>query len=192
MADFPDFLDRPADDVAELLLGCVLERTTDEGTVLARIVETEAYDEDDEASHAHGGRKQRNAVMFDGPGHLYVYFTYGMHHCCNVVCGKQGYGAGALIRAVEPIVGVELVERRRGMHGRTTTNGPGKLCQALAIDLELGGHDLRKKPLRLLAGELQPDEQITRTTRIGISKAQQRPRRFYITDNQYVSKKVKR
>ena len=106
MNKFPDFLESSADEVAKKLLGCELERQLDGGTIRVRIVETEAYDQDDEASHAFGGKRKRNATMFGPAGNLYVYFTYGMHYCCNIVAGHEGYGAGALIRAVEPVAGV--------------------------------------------------------------------------------------
>lgn len=156
---------------------------------MVRIVETEAYDQDDEASHAFVGMTARNEVMFGESGHLYVYFTYGLHHCCNVVSGHAGHGSGVLIRGVEPVEGVELIEARRGMSGPAATNGPGKICQALGIDLALNGHDLRREPLRLHEGKLDGDESVTRTTRIGISKAADRHRRYYVTGNRYVSRR---
>jgi DNA-3-methyladenine glycosylase len=190
--ELPDFLERPVDTAAELLLGCLIERTTEQGTMLVRIVETEAYDEADPASHAHRGPTARNAAMFGPSGHLYVYFTYGMHHCCNVVCAREGVGAGVLIRAAEPLVGAEQLELRRGVRGRGATNGPGKLCQALAIDRALCGHDLRRRPVRLLAGALRDDERVARTTRIGVTKAADRRRRFHIIDNEYVSRRAAR
>ena len=115
--------------------------------MLARIVETEAYDEGDAASHSHRGRTARTEVMFGEAGYLYVYFTYGMHPLlANVVTGEAGHGSAVLIRAVEPVEGIDSMEERRGLHGRNLTNGPAKLCQALDIDLRLGGHDLREEP----------------------------------------------
>lgn len=193
--DFPDFLHKPVDTAARLLLGCMLVRTFDSHTIQFRIVETEAYDQDDEASHAYGGERTRNAVMFKEAGHLYVYFTYGMHYCCNVVTGKPGHGSGVLIRAVEPVIAPAdtIVERileqnRRGASGSNLTNGPAKLAQALAIDMTMNGHDLHKPPLRLIAGSLRPSETISASPRIGISKAKELHRRFYITDNPYVSR----
>jgi DNA-3-methyladenine glycosylase len=185
---FPHFLGLPAEQVAERLLGCELERNLDGQTVIVRIVETEAYDEMDEASHTFRGRTPRNEVMFGEPGHLYVYFTYGMHYCCNVVCGPHGHGAAALIRAVEPVEGVELIERRRGMSGRAATNGPAKLCEGLGIDLELNGHDLRTEPLVLRDGGLSDGESVARTRRIGITRAADRIRRYLIAGNPYVSR----
>lgn len=157
--------------------------------MVVRIVETEAYDQDDEASHAFIGETLRNRVMFGQPGRLYVYFTYGMHFCCNVVTGEAGRGSAVLIRAGEPVSGIELMEQQRGRTGADATNGPAKLCQALAIGLDLNGHDLRQKPMQLLPAELTPGESVTRTTRVGISKATEREGRFYITGNRYVSRK---
>lgn len=185
---FPDFLADPVESVAERLLGCYLERTLDGERLIVRIVEVEAYDEDDEASHTFRGKTPRNEVMFGEAGRLYVYFTYGMHHCCNVVTGVEGRGSAVLIRGVEPVAGVTGIERRRGIGGRNATNGPAKLCEALDIDLSMNGHDLREEPLRLLAGELEPGETITRSTRIGITRAADLMRRFYVTGNPYVSR----
>lgn len=186
--NFPDFLYQPVDDVARQLLGCVLERQINGQTVRVRIVETESYDQDDEASHAYGGEKKRNATMFQEAGHLYVYFTYGMHYCCNVVTGKKGYGSGVLIRAVEPLLGVELLQKRRGTAGVTITNGPAKLCSAMGIDAAMNGHDLHHAPLKLIAGSLASHEKIATSPRIGISKAKDFHRRFFIKDNPFVSR----
>ncbi len=186
---FPDFLHEPVDLVAEKLLGCLLERTVDGKKMITRIVETEAYDQDDAASHSFRGPTVRNEVMFKEGGHLYVYVSYGMHHCANVVTGQAGYGSGVLIRAVEPVKGRDVIESRRGVLGVNATNGPGKLCQALAIDRGLGGHDLRRPPLKLLAGELRPGEKVARATRVGITKEAARLRRYYIVDNPYVSRR---
>jgi DNA-3-methyladenine glycosylase len=186
--DFPEFLHKPVDEVAQLLLGCVLERELDGQTVRVRIVETESYDQDDEASHAFGGIKKRNATMFQQAGHLYVYFTYGMHYCCNIVTGDEGYGAGLLLRAGEPLEGESVLEKRRGMKGVNVTNGPAKLAQALGIDLSMNGHDLRGAPLRLRKGDLRSGETVATSPRIGISRAKNIHRRFYIRGNEYVSR----
>lgn len=183
------WLDVPSQVAARRLLGCELLREIDGREVRVRIVETEAYDQTDEASHTFGGHTRRNDAMFKNAGHLYVYFTYGMHHCCNVVCGPEGFGAGVLIRAVEPLEGADVIESRRGMAGVNMTNGPGKICQALSVDRRLSGHDLAKPPVRLIKKPLLADKEITTAKRIGISKAVHELRRFYITDNPYVSKK---
>lgn len=185
---FPDFLDEPVDAVAQKLLGCELEREIDGHVVRVRIVETESYDQDDEASHAFGGERIRNATMFKESGHLYVYFIYGMHYCCNVVTGPVGYGSGVLIRAVEPVVGADFLEQKRGITGVNATNGPAKTCLALGIDLRMNGHDLHQPPMQLRAGSLRREEIVVASKRIGITKARDVHRRFYIKDNPYVSR----
>lgn len=183
-----EFLNGQASNVAPRLLGCELIRELDGHIIRAKIVETEAYDQTDVASHSYKGRTPRTDVMFGPAGHLYVYFTYGMHYCCNIVVGEQHFGAAVLIRALEPIVGMDVMEKRRGgKSGIELTNGPAKLCQALNINRELNGHDLRNGRLRL---EVQPPiapGDITQTTRIGISHAKDVPWRFYITGNRWVS-----
>jgi DNA-3-methyladenine glycosylase len=160
------------------------------GQVLrARIVETEAYDESDPGSHTYRGRSERNAVMYGPAGFMYVYFIYGMHHCCNIATGSDGHGEAALIRAVEPLVGEqEMIVRRKGQTAANLTNGPSKLCMALDITKELNGHDLSQIPLRLIMRPALPDTMIIQTTRIGLTKGIATPWRFYIRDNQYVSK----
>lgn len=189
---FPDFLNDSVDIVARKLLGCEFERVIDGCTIRVRIVETESYDQDDEASHAFGGEGRRNATMFKESGHLYVYFTYGMHYCCNVVTGHSGYGSGVLIRAVEPVIGKELAEQRRGVTGVNATNGPAKTCSALGIDLRMNGHDLHQPPMRLFVGICRPGETVAVSRRVGISKARDAQRRFYIKGNEYVSRSQKR
>ncbi len=184
-----EWLNVPTETAARRLLGCELVSEIDGQAVRVRIVETEAYDQTDEASHTFRGRSKRNDAMFKAAGHMYVYFTYGMHHCCNVVCGKEGEGSGALIRAVEPIEGLEIIEKRRGMSGVHVTNGPGKVAQALGINLKLSGHDLSEPPIRLVKKPALTDEEVTIGSRVGISKAVHELRRFYITGNAYVSKK---
>jgi DNA-3-methyladenine glycosylase len=213
---FPDFLENPSDVTAPLLLGCTLTRTItlngEKHKLVARIVETEAYDQDDPASHAFGGPSERNAAMFGPAGHLYVYVSYGMHHCCNVVCGPEGFGSGCLVRAVEPLEGVEVMRelREAGRAGkahtghvgkeqaerarkhplklRDLTNGPGKVCAALGIDKELYGHDLTVEPLVLGFAPLLPGETIGRSPRVGISKNIDAPKRFFIEGNEFVSR----
>ena len=213
---FPDFLENPSDVAAPLLLGCTLTRTItlngEKHKLVARIVETEAYDQDDPASHAFGGPSDRNAAMFGPAGHLYVYVSYGMHHCCNVVCEPEGFGSGCLVRAVEPLEGVEVMRelREAGRAGkahtgragkeqaerarkhplklRDLTNGPGKVCAALGIDKELYGHDLKVEPLVLDFAPLLPGETIGRSPRVGISKNIDAPKRFFIEGNEFVSR----
>lgn len=181
------FLEGSASEVAPRLLGCELERQEGSQTIRVRIVETEAYDQTDVASHSYKGRTQRTDVMFGPAGHLYVYFTYGMHYCCNVVVGEEGYGAAVLIRAVEPLEGGDLMAARRGKSGIAVSNGPAKVCQALDIDKRLNGHDLRKGALRLIPRPELPHEKIMQTVRVGISQGKDVPWRFYIKDNSYVS-----
>lgn len=189
MAKFPDFLDDSVVNVAPRLLGCELVREFDGEIVRVRIVETEAYDQEDAASHSCRGETLRTKVMFGRSGQLYVYFTYGMHYCCNVVTGPVGRGSAVLIRAVEPIDGTEVLRiRRPKASGVELTNGPAKLCQALSITTHMSGHDLRRGELRLEQGRLRPGETVVQTTRIGISTAQDVPWRFYIAGNPCVSK----
>lgn len=183
------WLDVPAEIAARRLLGCELVRELDGREIRVRIVETEAYDQTDEASHTFNGRSKRNEAMFKSAGHLYVYFTYGMHHCLNIVCGQEEIGSGVLIRAVEPVDGTDVIEHRRGMSGVNVTNGPGKICAALDINRAFSGHDLAKPPIRLIKKPELPDNEITVGKRIGISKAVHELRRFYITGNAYISKK---
>ena len=205
---FPDFLENPSDVAAPLLLGCTLTRTItlngEKHKLVARIVETEAYDQDDPASHAFGGPSERNAAMFGPAGHLYVYVSYGMHHCCNVVCGPEGFGSGCLVRAVEPLEGTAAMRelREAGRAGkeqaerahkhplklRDLTNGPGKVCAALGIDKELYGHELTVEPLVLEFAPLLPGETIGNSPRVGISKNIDAPKRFFIEGNEFVSR----
>lgn len=186
----PDFLARDADFVARRLLGCLLVRDFADGQAIVKIVETEAYDQLDAASHSYVGRTARNEAMFGPAGRLYVYISYGIHHCANIVCGQDGFGAGVLIRAVEPIEGMELIrQRRKGMNDLLLTSGPGRLTQALSINFDLLGHDLTKQPLRLIEKPPLTDDEITITTRIGISKEKERLRRFYVTASPYVSRR---
>ncbi len=176
---------------AKRLLGCELERVLPDGQILrVRIVETEAYDEDDPGSHTYRGRTLRNSIMFGPAGFLYVYFIYGMYHCCNIVTGTDGHGEAVLIRAVEPIMGEsEMIVRRHGLTGINVTNGPSKFCEALAITRDLNGHDLSKQPVKLHIKPKLPDDDIVRTTRIGLRLGTDTPWRFYIKNSSYVSKK---
>lgn len=185
--DVANFLNRPAEIVAPQLLGCMLEREIDGEIMRVRIVETEAYDQRDAASHSYRGKTERTEIMFGPPGHLYVYFTYGMHYCCNVVTDQEGVGSAVLIRAVEPMEGEEYMHILRNRSGIDLCNGPAKLCQALGIDSQLNGHDMAASPLRLIIEQPIDIRHIKQTKRVGISKAKDVPWRFYIADNAYVS-----
>jgi DNA-3-methyladenine glycosylase len=144
------------------------------GGVAGRIVEVEAYTSDDPASHCYNGRTRRNAVMFGPPGRLYVYFTYGMHYCVNISTGADGDGQGVLLRAVEPIAGIELVRARRGRRPeRALTDGPAKLAQAFALDLSHNG-----EPAEVYDDGVPPPASPRVGPRVGITKAVDWPRRF--------------
>ena len=187
MSDF-SWLNVPVEAAARRLLGCELVRELDGEVLRVRIVETEAYDQEDPASHTFRGPTPRNAAMFLAAGHAYVYRSMGIHHCLNMVAGEAGYGAGVLIRAAEPLEGEAAMSARRGgRSGRLISNGPGKLCQALGIDLTLTGHDVALPPLRLVRRPPLSAARIVTTTRIGISKAAELPRRFFDADSAYVS-----
>jgi DNA-3-methyladenine glycosylase len=165
------FFARPATEVAPELLGRVLVRRLPDGTRLAvRLVEVEAYEPDDPASHAFRGPTPRNLVMFGPPGRLYVYFTYGMHFCANVVTRDHGEGSAVLLRAGEPLEGLEAMARLRGTADpRRLCAGPGRLTQALAIGRALNGVDLvRGSEVYLAAGEPLPARRVERTTRVGV------------------------
>jgi DNA-3-methyladenine glycosylase len=187
--DLSRLLSDPAEKAAPRLLGCYLEREIDGQKLIGKIVETEAYDQTDAASHSYRGQTPRTEIMFGPPGFLYVYFTYGMHYCCNVVTGTPGHGSAVLIRAVEPLQGEEvMIDNRHGRVGRQTTNGPAKLCQAFQIDKRCNGHDLRQPPLKLIIKPPLKQTEIIQTTRIGISEAKDVPWRFYLKDNPFVSR----
>ena len=168
------FFERSAPEVARDLLGRVV-RTEFEGEVTAgKILEVEAYREDDPASHCYGGPSERNRAMYLEGGHLYIYFIYGMHHCMNVVTGEEGYGEAVLIRAIEPIEGIDIMRRRRGpkVRERDLANGPAKLVVALGVGPEEYGLDLRSRESRVTLHEGEPvaEERVRVTPRIGISK----------------------
>jgi DNA-3-methyladenine glycosylase len=180
------------EEVASDLLGCCLCHETEEGLVSGIIVETEAYlSRNDPACHASRGMTRRNATMFGPPGHAYIYFIYGNHYCFNIVTGPKGLGEAVLIRAVEPVSGLDLMYYRRGKVESITdlTSGPGKLCQAFAIDKKLDGHDLRNKPLFICGKSTVGDRQIVVTPRIGISSAKDKKLRFIISGNKYLSRR---
>jgi DNA-3-methyladenine glycosylase len=175
-------------EVAPRLLGATLRHTTDAGTVAVRISEVEAYDgRSDPGSHAHNGMTPRNDVMFGPPGRLYVYFTYGMHFCCNVVVGPAGEASAVLLRAGEVVEGVDLARARRGTGtDRDLARGPARLCQALAIDREHNGVDLRHGALRLTPAD-DPAARVSTGPRVGLRRAADRPWRFWLTDDPTVS-----
>lgn len=185
------FYARPAPEVAPDLLGRILARTLPDGTrLVARIVETEAYTEDDPASHSFHGRTPRNEVMFGKPGRLYVYFTYGMHFCSNVVTGANGEGSAVLLRAGEPLEGKEAMARRRGVGDpRLLCSGPARLTQALGIEREENGEDLlRGTAVRILEGSPFAKTSIERSTRVGVKAGADRRWRFFVQGDPFVSK----
>ena len=183
------FFARPSPVVARDLLGRLLVRRADGTTLVGRIVETEAYQEDDPASHSFRGRTKRTEVMFGPPGHLYVYFTYGMHHCMNVVTGIPGEGSAVLLRAVEPVSALHLMAQRRGVADpRLLCGGPGRLTQAFGIGPEHNGLDLAADgAVFIAAGRPLADERVSVGPRVGISSARDRPWRFVERSSPFVS-----
>jgi DNA-3-methyladenine glycosylase len=182
---------RPTLAVARDLLGAVFIRNTPEGMLTGMIVEVEAYHgASDEASHACRGRTARNDVMFHAGGALYVYFTYGMHFCMNVVTEAEGLGAAVLIRGVEPREGVDIMRRSRGEEFplRALTNGPAKCCQAFGVGREQNGASLLGPEFMVVPGNVIPDEAVARSPRIGIRRSADLPWRFSIRGNPFVSK----
>jgi DNA-3-methyladenine glycosylase len=184
-----EFYLRPVLEVARDLLGRLLVHDTAQGRVALRIVEVEAYDGSgaDPASHAYRGPTRRNAVMFGPPGHLYVYLSYGAHWCANVVCAPVGIAQAVLLRAGEPVLGVELLRARRPGSRPRLARGPGRLGQALGLGAWANGADLRAGPLRLTAGCPVPDAEVRWTPRIGISAGVDRPWRALVAGSAYVS-----
>ena len=175
-------------DLAKALIGCILVRDSREGRSAGKIVETEAYVIGDPASHACGGKSRRNASMFLAAHRAYVYKIYGTSFCVNVTSEGEDRGAAVLVRALEPLEGVELMEeRRKTVRALDLCRGPGRLCQALAVDASLDGADLmRGRELWLAApGDARPRIGVSR--RIGITKAARRRLRFFEHGNPYVS-----
>jgi DNA-3-methyladenine glycosylase len=192
-----DFYARPTTEVARDLLGMSLCRRTPEGLTVGRIVETEAYGgPEDLASHSRAGRTRRTAPMFAEVGHAYVYLVYGMHECLNVVARDATAEAGAvLLRAIEPVIGVELMRSRRGRETDPDArlgSGPARLCQAMAVDRSLDGHDVVSgQELWLSAGDPVSDDAVAVGTRIGVDYAGEwanRPWRFWLAGSKSVSK----
>jgi DNA-3-methyladenine glycosylase len=189
------FYSRNTIDVAKDLLGKILVRIIDGKVISGAIVESEAYrSTDDPASHSHRGKTERNSVMFGEVGHAYVYFTYGNHYCLNIVAKEDTSPAGAvLIRAIEPMEGVSFMRRyRKTSDPYNLTSGPGKLTQALKVTKRQNGVDVTKKEeLYVVNGKHIDESEIVATSRIGIRVALDKPWRFLIADNAFVSKKVK-
>jgi DNA-3-methyladenine glycosylase len=178
-----DFYDRSVHDVARDLIGCFVRH----GDTAGRIVETESYHMDEPACHAYVGLTQRTRTLFGPPGHAYVYFSYGIHSLLNAVCEREGIGAAVLIRALEPVDGIDVMRARRGVERtRELCSGPGKLTQALGIDLALNGSSLVDGPIAVLERESQP--RIAIGERIGITKAADLPWRFCDADSAHVSR----
>jgi DNA-3-methyladenine glycosylase len=178
------FYKRPTVEVARDLLGQVLVRRSSQGTAAGIIVETEAYTQGDPACHASRGKTRRNQTMFGRPGLGYVYLIYGMHYCFNIVTAEENIGEAVLIRALEPIADLALMEKRRG--SKLLCSGPARLCQALDITIAQDGIDLLGDEVFVLAGK--PADKIMATTRIGISQGRDLPYRFYIPDNKFISR----
>lgn len=167
------FFKRGAATIARALLGRLLVRRIGDGLLVGRIVETEAYGGfEDKASHAYGGLKNRNAPMFDSPGTIYVYFTYGSCFCFNVVCGRKGHPDAVLVRAVEPTAGIVVMERHRGTRIlKNLCSGPGKLCQAFAIGKELNGKSLiGNDSLWIAEGVAVSRDGISASPRVGLGE----------------------
>ncbi|MCY3018711.1 MAG: DNA-3-methyladenine glycosylase [Planctomycetota bacterium] len=192
------FYERDTVTVARALLGMRLVHATPGGRTVGRIVETEAYlFNGDPACHAHKGKTKRNAVMFGPPGHAYIYFVYGMYYCFNVVTAPEGIGEAVLVRALEPLEGIPLMEKRR--HTRALHNlcsGPGKLVQAMGMSGELNGCPLYRGPLTIHAPDsfglesTVQEAEIIATPRIGITKAADLPLRFCLKGNQFASRRT--
>jgi DNA-3-methyladenine glycosylase len=184
-ADLRTLLRGPVLEVAPRLLGSVLRHRD----AAVRITEVEAYDgANDPGSHAFRGRTARNEVMFGPAGRLYVYFTYGMHHCCNVVCGDEGSASAVLLRAGEVVAGADAVrDRRPRSTERDLARGPARLCQALGIDLSHNGTDLTAGDLVLEPGDMPERERVLTGPRVGLREAADRPWRFWLTGEPTVS-----
>ncbi|MGD1995608.1 MAG: DNA-3-methyladenine glycosylase [Anaerolineae bacterium] len=189
-----DFFARDTLDVARDLLGRALVRLVEGERLSGRIVEVEAYlGEEDQASHARCGRTGRNAAMYGPPGHAYVYLIYGVHHCLNVVTRRDGFPAAVLIRALEPLQGIERMrDSRGGRADQELTNGPAKLCQAMSIERQFDGTDLcaRDALLFLEMGQPVGDDAVARGPRVGVrgdKTARTTPWRFYLRECAYVS-----
>ncbi|MFE5144583.1 DNA-3-methyladenine glycosylase [Streptomyces fagopyri] len=189
-----EFFDRPVLEVAPDLLGRVLVRATPDGPIELRLTEVEAYDgPDDPGSHAYRGRTARNGVMFGPPGHVYVYFTYGMWFCMNLVCGPAGRPSGVLLRGGEVIEGAELARKRRlsARNDKELAKGPARLATALGVDRSLDGADAcapEGGPLTLLRGTPVGSDQVRNGPRTGVAgDGGVHPWRFWVTNDPTVS-----
>jgi DNA-3-methyladenine glycosylase len=185
------FFARDTEIVARELLGAILECRTSDGVASGKIVETEAYvGEHDLACHAAAGRTKRTAPLYGPPGIAYVYFIYGVHWCVNAVTRAVDQPSAVLIRALEPLDGIDIMRQRRPAARRDLdlTNGPGKLCEALGITGKHNWLPLQKPPLRILRGETLADSRVNRTPRIGITQCRDWPLRWVIRDNPFVSR----
>jgi DNA-3-methyladenine glycosylase len=185
------FFNHPAEQVARELLGARLISWVDGERTVGRIVETEAYlGYDDPASHGYRHRKnQQNAALFGPPGSWYVYLSYGIHWCANLVCEEEGKASAVLLRALEPLEGIEVMRQRRGgVADRDLCSGPGKLCQALGITRTLDGSLMRKATVIVAPSENGSRYAIVTTPRIGITKAADWPLRFTIEGNRWISR----
>jgi DNA-3-methyladenine glycosylase len=178
-----DFFARSVHEVAPDLLGVTLLVDGVGGP----IVEVEAYDHEDPASHGYGGRTARNAAMFGPPGHAYVYRSYGIHWCLNLVCGEDGVPEAVLLRALEPAHGIDAMQARRGLESpRLLAAGPGRLCQALAVTRAHDGLPLDEPPFELHVREGEPE--IVRGPRIGITRARELPWRYGVAGSAFLSR----
>jgi len=183
------FYERDTVAVARDLLGCLLINRDKDGAAAGRIVEVEAYLRDDPAAHSYRGMTERNRAMFGPAGHAYVYRIYGLHTCVNAVTGAEGRGEAVLIRALEPVAGIDLMQARRGRDDLISlANGPGKLTEALGITTDLDGTSLSCGPLQINPPTARREE-IVQTTRIGITKAADLPLRFCLKGNPYLSRR---
>jgi DNA-3-methyladenine glycosylase len=179
-----DFFARSVHEVAPELIGATLLV----GGVGGTIVEVEAYDQDDPASHGFRGQTERTASMFGPPGHAYVYRSYGVHWCLNLVCAEEGRAEAALVRALEPTQALEAMRERRGVEAvRALCSGPGKLCQALGITRAHDGLALDEPPFELFAG--QSKRQLVVGTRIGITRAVEQPWRYGLAGSPFLSRR---
>ena len=184
------FFARPAEIVARELLGTLVVSTVS-GRTAGRIVETEAYlGYDDPASHGYRHRRHaRNEALFGPPGLWYVYLSYGMHWCANLVCGSEGQASAVLLRALEPVAGLETMRERRGaVADRQLCSGPGRLCQALAITRDLDGTVMRRAPVKVFAHDGPEPPPAVATPRIGITKAADWPLRFVVANSPWTSR----